>query len=76
MVKLRPSLELFSRIHQGKRGKWVEGPYYPEELQLIYLDLLRRLEEEGLQKGMRGESDGNLYYCYENTRMWWTIKDG
>ena len=29
--------------------------------------LLRRLEEEGLQKGMRGESNGNLHYCYENT---------
>ena len=38
--------------------------------------LLRRLEEEGLQKGMKGESNGNLHYCYENTRIWWTTKDG
>ena len=38
--------------------------------------LLRRLEEEGLQKGKKRESNGNLHYCYENSRTWWTTKDG
>ena len=43
------------------RGPNIGYPtHYPEDLQLNYLDLLQRLEEEGLQKGVRGVSNGNL----------------